>query len=224
MPALGEDAGVAVPTAAPTAAPAAAPAAAPGPATKASARASRASTAPAASSSASAAQKSVGFADEEAEDETGDLPAPLDARSAAGRRSVRRRTLSQADESPQPQPATPASQPAMMRCVLATCSPPRARSIVATTCSPSHAQPRDHISHLLPPSPTCSHLFARPVLRWIRRQPSQRSGRTPAKPADDDVTDPTEAYGPASKFMAGTVRGRFRVGTDDRDRACWREA
>ena len=74
--------------------------------------------------------------------------------------------------------------------------------------------------------PTASRLFPRPAFRSHRRQPSQRSGRTPAKPTDADaaVTDPTEAYGPASKFMTGTVRGRFRVGTDDRDRPCWREA
>ena len=42
--------------------------------------------------------------------------------------------------------------------------------------------------------PTASRLFPRPAFRSRRRQPSQRSGRTPAKPTDADaaVTDTTE--------------------------------
>ena len=42
--------------------------------------------------------------------------------------------------------------------------------------------------------PTASRLFPRPAFCSRRRQPSQRSGRTPAKPTDADaaVTDTTE--------------------------------
>ena len=35
--------------------------------------------------------------------------------------------------------------------------------------------------------------------------------------------DPEALYGPASKFMEGTVRGRYRVTSDARGRACWKE-